>query len=71
MSLAMDGQLAAPKGKYRLVLVDTFEGPTEDELVGDFGDLEEAKKEADALVADMIHAYVYDEQGKLVHEGRK
>ena len=42
MSLASEGKLKAPKGKFRVVGVDTFAGPTDDYLIGDFDTVEEA-----------------------------
>jgi hypothetical protein len=51
--------LAAPPRKFRLIGVDTFEGPTSDYLIGDFGTLEEAKAVAAERGGPMNPVYVY------------
>lgn len=67
-SLARSGQLNAPRGCFRVVAVDTFEGPDADYLVGDFPYLEMAKDAADRRGQKMNPVYVYDEDGNLVHQ---
>jgi hypothetical protein len=41
-SMARRGELRAPKGWFRVVGVDTFEGPLADYHIGDFSDREDA-----------------------------
>jgi hypothetical protein len=55
-SIAGRGQLSARPGMYRVVTVDTFEGPFADHLVGDFATLEEAKTAAALRVGGMVIA---------------
>lgn len=61
-SLALQGKLFAPKGKFRVVSVDTWKGPFEDELVGDFDTLDEAVR---AARAERYAVYIYDDTGKI------
>ena len=68
MSLASEGKLKAPKGKFRVVAVDTFAGPTEDYLIGDYNSVVEAKKVCAEPSGQMNPCYVYDDSGKLLHE---
>ena len=65
----------APKGRYRLVVVDTFEDPFEaDTVIGDFESLEEAQEvkgkfvQRNSLAEGVIAAkyHIYDEDGKFV-----
>ncbi len=70
-SLAARGQLIAPSGMYRVVGVDTFEAFDADYLVSDVPDFETAKQMADRRAGSMNPVYVYDDNGKLVHEGGK
>ena len=67
MSLVSEGKLRAPKGKFRVIGVDTFEGPTADYLIGDYKTLDEAKKVCDEHGGTMNITYVYDEAGKRLH----
>lgn len=62
----MNTQLKAPTGKFRVVGVDTFEGPTADYLIGDFPSLEEAKQKATESGGEMNPVYVYDSTGKML-----
>ena len=55
----------APKGKYRVVGVDTFDGG--DWHKGDYATLAAAKKVADKHGAQMTIYYVYDSKGCCVH----
>ena len=59
----MDTELKAPKGKFRVVGVDTFPIPPEDYLIGDFDNLEAAKLAAQKVGGEMSMAYVYSENG--------
>lgn len=59
-------KLKAPKGKYRVVCVDTFDGG--DWVSGDFDTLAEAKKHADSKGGTMQKAYVYDDTGRYMHD---
>lgn len=52
----------APKGKTRVVGVDTFSH--EDWLEGDFDTVEEAKKHAASRGGTMLKMHVYDDTGK-------
>lgn len=58
---------AAPSGKFRVLGVDTFEGPFEDFLIADCDDKETAINLAKSHTAEMQPCYVYDDAGKLVH----
>jgi len=60
--------LKAPKGMYRVIGVDTFEGPFADYLVGDFTSIDEAKKRACQGAGEMNPRYVYDDSGRLAFE---
>jgi hypothetical protein len=60
-------ELTAPKGKFRVVGVDTFEGPTADYLIGDFDSLKEAMAETDKHGGVMNPVYCYDDQGTMLH----
>lgn len=55
----------APKGKFRVVGVDTFDGG--DWVYDDMDTLEEAKKFADEKGARMLRIYVYDDIGVCKH----
>lgn len=73
MSLATEGRLAAPKGKFRVVGVDTFEIPGEDDvLIADVSDLATAKMLADEHAGQAFEIFVYDDAARLVYcnEGR-
>ena len=69
MTLAEKGGLKAlSKGCYRVVGVDTFEGPLADYLIADVPDLELAKQMADRRGGPMNPVYIYDFEGKLVYQ---
>lgn len=59
--------LKAPKGKYRVVLVDTFDGG--DCILGNRKSKEKAielaKKHGDGKQMTLVH--VYDDKGKCIH----
>jgi len=59
-------RLKAPKGRYRVVGVDTFEGPRDDFLMGDFDVLEDAKEEARYNGGEMNVTYVFDDEGNTL-----
>jgi hypothetical protein len=61
-------ELKAPKDKFRLVLVDTFDN--EDWCGGDFNTLDLAKKNAgeETEGKQMLKAHIYDDQGCHVGE---
>lgn len=59
-------RLKAPKGKFRVIGVDTFEGPTADYLIGDYASLGDAIAVAKQKGGVMNPVYVYDESGKEV-----
>jgi len=56
-------RLKAPKGMFRIVGVDTFEGPRADYLINDFESQEEAMKVAKRHGGVMNPVHVYDDQG--------
>ena len=58
-----DTELKAPKGKFRVVGVDTFEGPFADYLIGDFDTKKEALTAAQAHGGTMNKTYVYTDDG--------
>ena len=71
----LHARLKAPKERYRLVVVDTFEDPFEaDTVIGDFESLEEAQAVKDKFVRRNpptegvipVRYYIYDEDGKFV-----
>jgi hypothetical protein len=59
-------RLWANRGKFRVVGVDTFEGPSADYLVDDYDTLAEAVHEARQRGGVMNPVYVYDDQGNNV-----
>ena len=61
-------ELKAPPGLYRVIGVDTFEGPTADYLIGDFASLQKAEKAAQDEGGEMNPCYVYDDKGKMAFE---
>jgi hypothetical protein len=61
----------APTGKFRVIGVDTFEGPAADFLIGDFNDKDQAIAEATARAKPMVPFYVYDDAGKLLFSAGK
>ena len=63
-SYVLSGRRSAPKGKFRLLLADTFDGS--DSLIGDFCDKGDAIKEATARARPMLRCYVYDDTGANV-----
>ena len=65
-SYALSGRRAAPAGKFRLLGVDTFDGPASDFLVGDFNDKAEAIAEAAKRAGPMLRMHVFDDQGQHV-----
>lgn len=56
---------AAPKGKFRVIGVDTFDGT--DWVVGDFNTLKKAKKVAEEKSGKMTMMHVYDDQENHLH----
>ncbi len=58
---------SAPKGKFRLIGVDTFDGG--DWVVGDYKILSTAREIANNETAgkQMLKMYVYDDKGKCRH----
>lgn len=59
----------APIGKFRVIGVDTFEGPTADYLIGDYKDRETAINTARIRGGTMNPTYVYDDQGREISGG--
>lgn len=62
----MNTELKAPKGKCRVVGVDTFSN--EDWVEGDYDSQEQAKEVAVEKGGTMTKMYVYDHDGKLWYE---
>ena len=58
----------APKGKFRVISVDTFDGG--DRVEGDFDTLEKARKHASERTKNqqMLKMYVYDDTGSHRHD---
>lgn len=56
----------APKGKFRIIGVDTFDGS--DWVYKDVDTFEEAKKFADEEGGVMLKVHVYNDEGKHVYE---
>lgn len=61
--------LRAPAGKFRVIGVDTFEGPREDYLIGDYDNETLAIEVARGHAGEMNPVYVYDPSGKCVWKG--
>jgi hypothetical protein len=59
-------ELCAPKGKFRVVGVDTFDGT--DWIEGDFVKRESALNHATARGGTMLKMHVYDDTGKHIGE---
>lgn len=57
--------LIAPPGKYRVVLVDTFDGG--DCILSTTSDKQKAIKLADEKGGQMTKVYVYDDKGCQIH----
>lgn len=55
---------AAPKGKFRVICVDTFDGG--DWVHGDFATKEAAITAARSKGGEMLRSYVYDDSGAHV-----
>ncbi len=51
----------APKGKYRLVCVDIFDGT--DWVKDDYENLLDAQKEAKESSGEMLKVHIYDDKG--------
>ena len=62
-------RLTAPKGKFRVIGVDTFEGPRADYLIDDFDKLKDAIEEARGHAGSMNPCYVYDDRGRGMWSG--
>ncbi len=58
--------LKAPKGKFRVVGVDTFDGT--DWIEGDFKTKEEAFEKANTTGGEMLKTHVYDDKGNHLHD---
>lgn len=64
-SYAMWGALIAPTGRFRVIGVDTFEGPDADFLIGDFSTEADAIGTAKKRADNMKPVYVHDDKGEL------
>lgn len=58
--------LKAPKGKFRVVCVDTFDGG--DYIKGDYKDKQKAFDAALGSSGTMAISYVYDDKGNRVYK---
>jgi hypothetical protein len=56
----------APKGKFRVLAVDTFDGT--EWIHRDCDTKDEAIKEANQRGSTMIKAHVYDDEGNHLHD---
>lgn len=56
--------LKAPKGKFRVILVDTFDGG--DCIIGDYKNKKKAFDIAEEKGGTMTIVYVYDDKGRRV-----
>lgn len=61
-----DTAFKAPKGKFRVIGVDTFDGG--DWIEGDFKTKAEALQKAKEKGATMLKTHVYDDKGNHVYE---
>lgn len=59
-------ELKAPKGKFRVVGVDTFDGT--DWVEGDFKTKKEAFERANQKGGEMLKTHVYDDKVNHLHE---
>ncbi len=59
----------APKGKFRVIGVDTFDRDGSDWIEGDFKTKEEALKVAKEKGGTMLKTHVYDDKGNHIGEG--
>jgi len=66
MGIGEEFTRAAPKGKFRVVGVDTFDGG--DWIVNDFSSKNEATSAANKYGGKMTKMYVYDDKGTCVGE---
>ena len=64
MGIGEEFTRAAPKGKFRVVGVDTFDGG--DWVQGDFNTKKKALEVAAAKGGQMTMMYIYDDKGKCV-----
>ena len=61
----MAAEQKAPKGKFRVIGVDTFDGT--DWVIDDVNTVEMAIKVADGKGGTMLKTHVYDDKGKHIH----
>jgi hypothetical protein len=64
--IRMDTELKAPPGKFRVVLVDTFDD--ESWVHGDYDTPEQAIEQAKDKGGVMLKSHVYDDQGKHLYD---
>lgn len=64
-----ENKLQAPKGKYRVIGVDTFEALNADYIIGDYKDRIKAIRIAKNEGGTMNPTYVYDDEGNEVSGG--
>lgn len=58
----------APKGKFRVIGVDTFDLDGSDWIEGDFDTTELAVEHANKKGATMTKMHIYDDKGNHVHD---
>ena len=61
-------KLKAPKRKFKVIGVDTFEGPTEDYLIGVYSSILKAIEVCNQHGGQMNICYVYDDKGSRLHQ---
>lgn len=70
MQLPKHENRVAPKGRFRLLEVDTFEGPFAETVMGSFPTVKEALDVGTQLKDGhgMLKYYVYDDKGDYIAE---
>lgn len=61
-------ELKAPTGKFRVVGVDTFEGPKAEYLIDDYDTRWKAKMACDIHGGSMNPCYLYDDRGVCLYK---
>lgn len=59
----------APKNKFRVIGVDTFDMDGSDWIEGDFDTRQQAIECANKKGGTMLKTHVYDDKGNHIHEG--
>jgi len=61
----VDFSRKAPKGKFRVICVDTFDGT--DWIVGDYKDFLDARRAATVRMGKLLKVYIYNNKGKCLN----